>query len=123
MTKREMQKYKKLLLEESEHLLKGIRTIGQDTLEAAQGEVGLDPTSFAEAGTDTNDRETALRLASGESQMLQDVADALQRIEDGTYGKCDTCSKEIPKKRLEVFPAAKRCVECESRLEKEKGRR
>ena len=33
MTKREMQKYKKMLLAESEHLMKGIRTIGQDTLE------------------------------------------------------------------------------------------
>lgn len=123
MTKREMQKYKKLLIAESEHLLKGIRTIGQDTLEAAQGEVGLDPTSFAEAGTDTNDRETALRLASGESQMLQDVADALERIEGGSYGNCETCGEEIPRKRLDVFPAAKRCVECESRLEKERNRR
>lgn len=123
MTKREMQKYKKQLIAESEHLLKGIRTIGQDTLEAAQGEVGLDPTSFAEAGTDTNDRETALRLASGESQMLQDVLDALQRIEDGTYGDCETCGEEIPRKRLDVFPSAKRCVECESKLEKERNRR
>lgn len=118
MTKREMQKFKKLLVGESEHLLQGIRTIGKDTLEAANGEVAMDLTSFAENGTDTNDRETAMRLASGESQMLRDVADALQRIEDGEYGKCMTCSKEIPKKRLEVFPAAKRCVECESKYEK-----
>lgn len=123
MTKREMQKYKKMLLVESDHLLKGIRTIGQDTLEAAQGEVAMDPTSFAEAGTDTNDRETALRLASGESLMLQEVADALQRIEEGTYGTCDSCQEDIPKKRLEVFPAAKRCVECESKIEKERFRR
>jgi RNA polymerase-binding protein DksA len=118
-----MQKYKKLLIEESQHLLRGIRTIGKDTLEAAQGETAMDLTSFAEAGTDTNDRETALRLASGESKMLQDVADALQRIEDGNYGKCETCGEDIPKKRLEVFPAAKRCVECESRFEKERHRR
>ena len=100
MIKRETQKFKKLLLAESEHLLKGIRTIGKDTLEAANG-------------------ETAMRLASGESQMLREVADALQRIEEGNYGKCMACEKEIPKKRLEVFPAAKRCVECESKHEKE----
>ena len=119
MLKREMQKFKKLLVAESEHLLQGIRTIGKDTLEAANGEVAMDLTSFAEAGTDTNDRETAMRLASGESQMLRDVAEALDRIDAGTYGKCIACNKEIPKKRLEVFPAAKRCVECESKYEKE----
>lgn len=118
MTKREMQKFKKLLLAESEHLLEGIRTIGKDTLEAANAETAMDLSSFAEAGTDTNDRETAMRLASGESQMLREVADALLRIEEGEYGKCMTCNKDIPKKRLEVFPAAKRCVECESKAEK-----
>ncbi len=123
MLKREMQKFKKLLLAESEHLLQGIRTIGKDTLEAANAEVAMDLSSFAESGTDTNDRETAMRLASGESQMLRDVSEALDRIDEGTYGKCITCNKEIAKKRLEVFPAAKRCIECESRHEKEMNHR
>lgn len=123
MTKREMQKFKKLLLAESEHLLEGIRRIGKDSLEAANGETAMDLTSFAEAGTDTNDRETAMRLASGESLMLREVNDALMRIDEGSYGKCIDCNKEIPKKRLEVFPAAKRCVECESKREKEKAYR
>ena len=119
MTKREMQRFKKLLLAEGEHLTKGIRTIGEDTLQAANREVATDLTSFAEAGTDNNDRETALKLASGESQMLQGVAEALKRIEEGTYSRCVDCENDIPIKRLEVFPAAKRCVECKSRFEKE----
>ena len=121
MKKREMQKFKKLLLAEGEHLTKGIRTIGEDTLQAAGQEAGTDISSFAEAGTDNNDRETALRLAGGESQMLREVSEALLRIEEGTYGKCVDCDEEIPVKRLEVFPAAKRCVECKSRFEKEGG--
>ena len=121
MKKREMQKFKKLLLAEGEHLTKGIRTIGEDTLKAAEQEGSSDMTSFAEAGTDNNDRETALRLAGGESQMLREVSEALLRIEEGTYGKCVDCDEEIPVKRLEVFPAAKRCVECKSRFEKEGG--
>ncbi len=119
MKKREMEKFKKLLFAESEHLTKGIRTIGEDTLRAAEQDVATDMTSFAEAGTDTNDRETALRLASGESRMLREVGEALMRIEDGTYGKCIDCEKDIPVKRLEVFPAAKHCVECKERFEKE----
>ncbi len=119
MKKREMQKFKKLLLAEGEHLTKGIRTIGADTLQAAEREAASDMTSFAEAGTDNNDRETALKLAGGESKMLGEVGEALLRIEEGSYGKCIGCDKDIPVKRLEVFPAAKRCVECKARFEKE----
>lgn len=119
MKKRDMQKFKKLLMTESDHLLKGIRTIGEDSLKAASNEAVSDMTSFAEAGTDNNERETSLRLAGSESEMLQAVSDALLRIGDGSYGKCIDCEQDIPVKRLDVFPAAKRCVGCKSKFEKE----
>ena len=118
MNKREMEKYKKLLMAEGQHLQKGIRIIGKDTLEGTLSESTGDITSFAEAGTDNNDRETALRVASGEAQMLDEVAEALRRIEEGSYGTCIDCDETIPKKRLEVFPAAKRCVGCKEIFEK-----
>ncbi len=121
MKKSEMKKFEKLLMAEQDRLTQGIRTIGDDTMKATELERGSDLTSFAEAGTDSNDRETALRLASGESQMLGDVQDALGRIRDGTYGTCIDCDKPIPVKRLEAFPAAKRCVECKTRYEKEES--
>ena len=119
MNKREMEKFKKLLLVEGKHYNDGIKTIERDAQESVSGEKSGDFSSFAEAGTDNNDRETALRLASGETQLLNDVADALQRIEEGTYGKCIDCENDIPKGRLEVYPAAKRCVSCKEILEKE----
>ena len=119
MKKAEQKRFQKLLLAESEHLSKGLKTIGNDAIESLEQETGGDITNFAEAGTDSNDRETALRLASGESDMLRAVEEALQRIEDGTYGVCTDCDKPIPIKRLEVFPAAQRCVECKSKFEKE----
>jgi len=119
MKKRDMQKFKKLLIAESSHLMKGIRTIGEDALKAASSDSVSDMTSFAEAGTDNNERETSLRLAGSESEMLQGVSEALLRIEDGSYGQCIDCEQDIPVKRLEVFPAAKRCVECKSKFERE----
>ena len=119
MNKREMAKFKKLLEAERDHLRKGIKTIEANTMEAGERETGGDLTSFAEAGTDNNERDTALRVASGESQWLREVSDALQRIEDGKYGTCENCEEAIPKKRLEVFPSAMHCVECQSKLEKE----
>ena len=119
MNKRELKKFEKLLLDEQAHLSQGIKTIEANTMEGTMKEAGGDLTSFAEAGTDTNERDTALRVASGESEWLREVSDALKRVRDGDYGSCEMCEKEIPKKRLEVFPSARHCVECQSKHEKE----
>ena len=119
MNKRDLEKFKKLLYAEGKHFSDGIKSIERDTLESASGDKSGDFSGFAEAGTDINDRETALRLASGETQMLNAVADALQRIDEGTYGECIDCEENIPKMRLEVFPSAKRCVGCKEIFEKE----
>lgn len=119
MNKRDTKKYEKLLLAELEHLSTGIKKIEKNALQDYAGENTVDPMDFAEAGTDSFDRDTALNIASGESKWLRKVNDALLRIKEGTYGVCEGCESDIPKKRLEVFPSARFCVECQSRLEKE----
>lgn len=121
MKKREREKFKKLLMKERNHLRKGIDTLEADTLQSSERDTIGDLASFAEAGTAANDRDTALRLASGESEMLRQVDDALLRVEDGSYGSCVDCENPIPVQRLEVFPSALRCVECKAVYEKEMG--
>ncbi|MBI4556194.1 MAG: TraR/DksA C4-type zinc finger protein [Candidatus Hydrogenedentes bacterium] len=118
MTKKEAKKFEKLLVAERDRLSEGIRKIEEETLYESTRDNTGDLTSYAEVGTDNFERETALNIATGESNWLRDVNDALRRIEAGSYGMCEGCNKEIPKKRLEVFPAAKFCVECQSKLEK-----
>ena len=61
------------------------------------------------------DRQNAL-LENNDDQRAQ-VTAALQRIEDGTYGRCVDCGKEIPAARLEVRPEAARCVEDQAKVE------
>ena len=46
--------------------------------------------------------------------MAQRIAAALARIEDGTYGECLDCGEEIPRKRLDLDPAAPLCISCAS---------
>lgn len=118
MNKREMKKFEKLLLAERERLSIGIQKLEEETLYQPATDHVADVSSYAEVGTDNNERETALSIASGESEMLRNVSDALVRIQDGTYGICEGCEKEIPRRRLEVFPGAKYCVECQSKLER-----
>lgn len=48
---------------------------------------------------------------------LRDIDNALKRIEDGTYGICKYCNKEIDEKRLLIRPVASACVECKNKLQ------
>lgn len=117
MNKRDARKFEKLLLAERERLAEGLKRIEESSLGTSGHDRISDSASFAEVGTDSFERETALNIASGESEWLSEVDDALKRIEEGTFGTCEGCDRQIPKKRLEVFPSARYCIECQSRLE------
>lgn len=119
MNKRDAKKFEKLLMEERNRLVGSIRNIEEDSRHAAGRDSSGDLSSYAESGTDNFDLETSLNIASGESEWLNEVSDALIRLEKGTYGICEGCEKPIPKKRLEVFPSARYCVGCKEELEKE----
>lgn len=58
-----------------------------------------------------------LTMLDREVSELRDVEDALGRIRAGTYGQCQGCGGEISRERLEAYPTAKRCVECQRRHE------
>ena len=49
--------------------------------------------------------------------MLEQVNDALRKIDDGTYGLCDRCHKPIAPGRLEALPYATLCIECAERTQ------
>jgi len=119
MNKKEAKKFEKLLMDDLGRLSNGIRNIEESALHESVRETTGDLYSYAETGTDNFERETALNIATGESERLRDVTDALQRIAEGTYGVCEGCEEQIPKKRLEAFPAARFCIKCKSKLEKE----
>jgi RNA polymerase-binding transcription factor len=56
---------------------------------------------------------TNVAVLEREVNELRDVEAALQRIRTGSYGVCDTCGDDIERERLEAYPAAERCVDCE----------
>ena len=118
MTKREMAKFEKLLRAEGERLSRGIKRLEEGTLYQPASDQTADVLSYAEVGTDNFERETAFSIASSESAMLREISEAIERIRAATYGICEPCGREIPKKRLEVFPAARYCVECQAKMEK-----
>lgn len=67
----------------------------------------------AEMGTQLFQAELNTALKVHEEHILKDIHDALGRIEDGTFGKCAFCGRQIDEERLEAIPYARLCMECE----------
>jgi DnaK suppressor protein len=82
-------------------------------LEREPGDVQFDEES-GEGGTVTVDRERNLALSGQATLAVEEIDDALKRIDDKTYGYCERCFQPIPKPRLRALPYARLCVACKS---------
>lgn len=67
----------------------------------------------AAAERDGMDPQTVAALVDSTRQALADTTQALKRIADGAYGRCERCRLAIPVERLEIFPHARFCVPCQ----------
>ena len=76
---------------------------------------GLDyDSNFADSSQVTAERGEAEALAASLKETLDEVEDALSKIESNTYGVCENCGKPIQAARLEAFPSARFCIDCAS---------
>lgn len=81
----------------------------------AVGDAGDDS---ADAGAKTFQREHELALTQNARELLAQIERALARIEEGSYGVCESCGEPIGKARLQAFPRAVLCVGCKQREER-----
>jgi RNA polymerase-binding protein DksA len=72
----------------------------------------------ADVGSTTLERDHEMSLANNAREMLDQIERALSRIENGTYGICESCGNAIGKGRLQAFPRATLCVSCKEREER-----
>lgn len=77
------------------------------------------PQDFEESAIDITEMEDERAIRANERKLLNDVEQALERIRNGTYGKCTNCGKPIDERRLEAIPWAAVGIECEERLEEQ----
>ena len=122
MTKNDLQYFKELILKKKQDLLIELGYLEASSMSTTSKDQSGDLSSYsfhmADQGTDTMDRELAFTLASREGRFLHHLNEALGRIENGTYGICRTCEKEINKPRLEAVPHATQCIQCKNAEEK-----
>ncbi len=88
--------------------------IGQLLREGGEG-AGNDQ---ADVGSNTFERDHEMSMAKNARANLELVQEAVKRIDDGTYGVCESCGNPIGKMRLQAFPRATLCMECKQRQER-----
>ena len=72
----------------------------------------------ADAGSKTFEREQELSIANNRRDLLVQMERAMERLDKGTYGHCESCQQPIMKARLQAFPSATLCVRCKQREER-----
>jgi RNA polymerase-binding transcription factor DksA len=119
-------RYFKLLIDLHNHLLGQLDQHSEDTLKRSSKDDTGDLSSYgqhmADAGTDTFDRDFALSMVANEQEALSEIASAIQRIHDGTYGICEATGKPIAKDRLIAVPFTRYSAEALKEIEKNRYR-
>ena len=113
-------KQQKKLMDLRDQIMDMMYGMQQDTIKnlAEGSEANGSGMHQADAGTDSYDRDFALNVLSKEANALDEIKEALQRLELGTYGICESSGAKIPQARLEAIPFARLTVECQSQIER-----
>ncbi len=124
MNKKDLERFKKLLLKKREDIISEMNDITKDALSKSQREASGDLSGYsfhmADQASDNYDREFSLGLASDSQMLIYAIDEALGRIKDKAYGRCSKCNKEISRKRLRAVPYAILCIGCQRKEETKK---
>ena len=116
MDKQKLEYFRNLLLEQRRQATEDLLN---DRATALEGDDGVEDS--AEMSELDLNRSTAFALASRQSQLIKEIDEALERIEDGTYGRCTRCRKPLDEERLKAMPTAKYDAECQAAIEAAQG--
>ena len=122
LTRKELEAFRQMLLEKRRALVGDMSGIRAETIgigrKSKSGELSNMPTHPADVGSDNYEHEFPLGLLQSERSLLNEIDEALQRIDDGTFGVCLGTGQPIRKSRLTARPWAKYCIEHARMIEK-----
>lgn len=121
--KKDMNYYRQRLIDEKKALLDTIDFVrdyaGDESQQERLGELSMIDNHPADVATEMEDREKSYALIDNEKKLLNDIEEALERIDKGTYGVCHICGNEISEERLDFIPYTSLCINCQRSKEKE----
>ena len=125
MTKEDLEHFRKLIQDKLEEMSEELQEHEQNTRNEAEQVASEDRSAYslhmADRGTDAMEREKNLLFAQRADDYIEYLQEALNRVEDGTFGVCRVCTKDIGRARLEAVPSATQCIACKSKQDKTAG--
>jgi RNA polymerase-binding protein DksA len=120
LTRREVGEFQRILEAERDRLTEELEAIEEHQPEVEN--VGVDAAGgydedLVDVASETFEREKGIAIENSVSNLLQQVEEALGRIENGTYGVCEICDQPIHPDRLRAIPYARLCINCKEREE------
>lgn len=116
MKQQDLDKYQQQLLHMGADLEGKVRGLKEEALRSTADEVRSNlsktPMHLADLSSEHYNQQIATDLLQNERDMLAEVVAALERIQDGTYGTCQSCGKNISRERLNAVPYARHCFHC-----------
>lgn len=121
MNRRDIEKFRKQLSELGKRIRGTAESAEEQARTATGGDAGGDlsntPLHLADVGSAAYSQELGATLLENEQYLQTEILGALDRIEKGSFGKCENCDKPIGRERLEAIPYARHCVACASKLQ------
>jgi RNA polymerase-binding protein DksA len=118
----DLEHYRNLLLSKKREIENNLKNIKEMTSTKSEieliGELSSSDDHLAEYASVVYEHENALTVEVVLKDLLKQIDNALERIENGTYGICEVCKKPIGKERLDIIPYATMCVKCKAQKEK-----
>jgi len=119
---KDLEKFRARLMTERERLEAELQEIENRTARISESERANELSAYedhpADLASETFEREKDLAIGESVEGLLNQVLIALEKVDRGTYGICDACSRSIKKARLHALPFATLCVECQDRIER-----
>lgn len=117
MNKEELTYYKNKLNQEKKRITDLINQLDDNGVTRFNAEVASELSFYdnhpSDIASETFEVEKGRALEANERALLDKIDDAVRAIDEGSYGKCQKCGKEIDKERLDFLPYALNCIECE----------
>jgi RNA polymerase-binding transcription factor DksA len=103
-----------MIIAKRQETMEELDTLKDSMMDVTTGEYISESSNYSlhmEQGTDAMEREKTFLFASRETKFLEQLNDALTRVDDKTYGVCKVCGLLVPKERLDAVPTATTCAE------------
>ena len=120
MSALDVELFRDRLQEERQRVLEAIENLHHEnpgSMSDETAELSFADNHLGDVATVTFDREMASTLEENSSHVLEAIDAALVRVEEGSFGTCASCGREIGQERLEAIPWVPQCIECKRRDE------